>query len=183
MPTIEGELQTRTEDAERCAELSHFSCGDGRLDAEGVVESIVAEHHAGEHPLATLRVTRLLPSGSLVGLTAIEWKGVHFEHPLFPMAAYRDAAYVAVIALSAQYRGGYTSCDGLSLSDVLLIDVLRHICLSRNGTMPPVQALIAPDNWPSRNLFARYGFVQPIVTEPDLLYIRPRNLAVLHALG
>jgi hypothetical protein len=177
MPTIAGELRTSTEDATQVEDLAEFSCGDGRLAAERTVENIVAAYHSGRQQ-ATLRVTREVPDGALVGVVAIEWKGAVLRNPLFPVDAYSDAAYIAVLTLSGQYRGGYTTQDGASLSHALLLDALQHIADVNDGSMPPVQAIIEAANAPSRALFESFGFTQPIVTSPDLLYIRPRALPI-----
>jgi hypothetical protein len=177
MPTIAGELETCTEDATNCDDLVDFSCGDGRLPAEQTVEKIVAAYRSGRQS-ATLRVTREMPCRTLVGLTAIEWKGPVLRNPRFPMDGYGDAAYIAVLTLSEQYRGGYRSKGGTPLSRVLLIDALHHIADRNGGAVPPVQAIIESANAPSRALFESLGFEQPVVTSPDLLYVRPRGLPI-----
>lgn len=176
MPTIAGELQTCTEDATECDDLVDFSCGDGRLSAEAAVERIVAGCRSGGLPGVTLRATREVPPGTLVGITAIEWPGLVLRHPDFPGDAYADAAYIAVLTLSEQYRGGYRTQDGEPLSHALMADALRSIALAVDGEIPPVQAIVDPLNAPSRALCAHFGFIQPIVTEPDLWYVRPRGL-------
>ncbi len=176
MPIIEGELQTSSEDTAGCADLDAFSCGDKRHSYEETVERIVAYHHArAQHPSVTLRVTWELPARTLVGLCVILWKyGPKMEHPLLDGPEYQDAAYIDVITLSDRYRGGFTCPDGTPVSDFVLIEALRHI-EDHEGAMPIVQAVIERANTPSQELFARYGFRQPIVTEPDLLYVRRAN--------
>jgi len=176
MPTIAGELQTSTEDATECDDLVDFSCGDGRLEAEAAVERIVAGCRSGRLSGITMRVTREVPPGALVGISAIEWPGLVLRHPDFPSDAYKDAAYVAVLALNAQYRGGYQVQNGEPLSHALMADALRFIASAVDGEVPPVQAIIDPRNAPSRALCEHFGFIQPIVTEPDLWYVRPRGL-------
>lgn len=183
MPTIAGELQTCTEDATECGDLVNFSCGDGRLSAEAAVERIVAGCRSGKLPGATLRVTRETPQGMLVGITAIEWPGLVFRHPDFPGDAYVDAAYIVVLTLSEQYRGGYRTQGGEPLSHALMTDALRSIALAVDGEMPPVQAIVDPRNVPSRTLCEHFGFNQPIQTEPDLWYVRPRGLPLEESLG
>jgi hypothetical protein len=177
MPTIAGELSTSTEDATECADLAEFSCGDGHLAAEGVVERIISACRTGEKEVVTFRVTREMPPGHLVGLAAIDWPGLVYRSPAFPRDAFEDAAYIAVISLAARYRGGYTTADGKPLSHVLLADALEHISAdSESEEMPPVQAIIEPANVRSRALFEHFGFIQPVVTSPDLWYLRPRGL-------
>jgi hypothetical protein len=176
MPTIAGKLQTSTEDAAECDELVDFSCGDGRLAAEGAVERIVAGCRAGKLQNVTFRVTREVPAGTLVGVTAIEWPGLVLRHPSLNGDAFADAAYIAVLSLSEAYRGGYRTKEGKPLSHVLMTDALRHIGSEIDGEMPPVQAIIDPQNRPSKALFEHFGFIQPIETEPDLWYVRPRGL-------
>lgn len=173
MPIIEGDLQTATETAQECTELASFSCGDKRYAYEATVERIVARHRdQGLHGNVTLRVTRELPSRALVGLSIISWKaGPILRHRLIPVDEYMDAAYVHVIALSKDYRGRYTCRDGTPLSDFIVMETLRHI-EEHEKNMPIVQALIEPDNDPSRDMCARHGFEQPFVTAPDLLYVR-----------
>lgn len=176
MPTIAGELLTSTEDATKCEDLVDFSCGDGRLPAEGAVERIVAGCRAGRLRDVIFRVTREAPPGTLVGVTAIEWPGLVLRHPSLNGDAFADAAYIVVLSLSAEYRGGYRTQRGEPLSHVLMTDALQHIGSEAEGQMPPVQAIIDPQNARSRALCERFGFIQPIVTEPDLWYLRPRGL-------
>jgi ribosomal protein S18 acetylase RimI-like enzyme len=178
MPEIAGELQTCTESTDECTELAEFSCGDGRHPAEAAVERIVADHCGNKRSDISLLVTREMPSKALVGLAIIHWKGLVLEHPSFDDDGYEDATYIAVLALSAQYRGGYTLPDGTPLSSILLREALRHIAEEAEGEIPPVQAVIEPSNGLSRALVESFGFVQPIETSPDLLYVRPRGLTV-----
>lgn len=183
MPTIAGELQTSTEDATQCEGLADFSCGDGRLIAEGAVNRIVAGCRNGKLGESTLRVTRELPQGALVGLAAIEWPGLLFRHPSLDGDAYADAAYIVVLSLAEDYRGGYRTKDGEPLSHVLMGDALRHIASESDGEIPPVQAIIDPNNGPSRALADHFGFIQPLVTKPDLWYVRPRGLPLEEPTG
>jgi hypothetical protein len=178
MPTIAGELQTSTEDATQCEDLADFSCGDGRLAAEGAVNRIVTSCRNGKLPGITFRVTREYPpeSGSLVGVSAVEWPGLVLRHPGLQGDAYADAAYIAVLSLASAYRGGYRTKEGEPLSHVLMDDALRYIATESEGEIPPVQAIIDPSNGPSRTLVERFGFIQPLPTEPDLWYVRPRGL-------
>ena len=178
MPTIAGELRTCTEDATQCGDLVDFSCGDGRLVAERTVERIVASLRSDRRRNATVRITREVPGGALVGLVAIEWPGIKVRHADFPSDAYSDAAYIAVITLSNAFRGGYVSQAGQPLGEVLLEGALGFIASRNDGDIPPVQAIIEEENKPSRDLFERYGFEQPIVTNPDLWYVRPRGLSL-----
>jgi hypothetical protein len=55
-------------------------------------------------------------------------------------------------------------------------DALDYIDSDTASEMPPVQAIIDPQNAPSRSLCEHFGFIQPIMTEPDLWYVRPRGL-------
>lgn len=172
MPVIEGELVTRTESVGECLELASFSCGDKRHRHEETVERIVGHFREGRIAGATLRVTREMPSAALVGLSILELRaGPYIRHRLISEDEYRDATYAHVVALSAQYRGGYTCLDGIPVSDFIVAEMLRYI-RRREGTMPVVQALIEPDNELSREMCFRNGFEQPFVTSPDLLYVR-----------
>lgn len=127
-------------------------------------------------PDATLRVTREMPQRALVGVTAIERPGLVLRHPSLNGNAFADAAYIAVLSLAEEYRGGYRSKDDEPLSHILMKDALRYIGAKTEGEIPPVQAIIDPQNVPSRSLCEHFGFIQPIVTEPDLWYVRPRGL-------
>ncbi len=179
MPIIEGELQTYTETALICSELVHFSCGDKRHAYEATVERIVALYRdGGLSGDVTLRVTRELPSRTLVAVSIISWKaGPIIRHRLIREAEYRDAAYIDLIALSEQYRGRFTCQDGTPLSDFVVRETLGHI-EEHETVMPIVQALIEPDNDDSRDMCFRHGFEQPFVTSPDLLYIRRPDDAI-----
>jgi hypothetical protein len=176
MPIIAGELQTYTESLAGCHDLDDFSCGDKRHSYERTVERIVSAHRNGRgHPGATLRVTRELPARTLVGLSIILWRaGPKVRHDLLPADLYQDATYIDVIALSEGYRGegGFTCQDGTPVSDFVLIEALRYI-EEHEGAMPIVQAVIEAENGPSQELFRRHDFEQPIVTQPDLLFVRP----------
>jgi hypothetical protein len=178
MPTIEGELRTSTEAATECDDLDGFTCGDGRLVAEAAVGRIVNGCRKGKLPNATLRVTREMPAGALVGLAAIEWPGLVLRHPALNGDAFSDSAYIAVLSLAKEYRGGYETPGGEPVSHVLMRDALKHIAAKAEGEIPPVQAIIDPNNAPSQNLCEEFGFVRPIETEPDLWYMRPRGLPV-----
>jgi hypothetical protein len=176
MPIIAGELQTDTENATECADLANFSCGDKRHSYEDTVERIIARHHAGTHPHAdaSLRVTREMPAGTLVGLSIILWKfGPRIRHRWFPEDQYKDAAYIDVLALSEHYRGegGYECQDGTPVSDFVLAETLRHV-EEHEGRMPVVQGMVESDNELSRELLVRHGFEQPFVMPGDLLYVR-----------
>ncbi|HEY2537383.1 MAG TPA: hypothetical protein VGI24_10420, partial [Solirubrobacteraceae bacterium] len=172
MPRIEGELWTTTETPEQCVELASFSCGDKRHGHEATVERIVGYYRDGEIPAATLRVTREAPSGGLVGLSILTFRaGPIIRHRLISEAEYENATYVHVLALSANYRGGFTyKSDDTLLSDFLITETLGYINEHEDG-MPIVQALIEPGNERSREMCFRNGFEQPFVTSPDLLYV------------
>jgi hypothetical protein len=175
MPIIEGELQTFTENIQRCADLANFSCGDKRHSYEDTVERIIALHH-GRCPSAdtTLRVTREMPAGTLVGLSIILWKhGPRIRHRWLPEDLYADAAYIDILALSENYRGegGYKCRDGTPVSDFVLAETLRHI-EEHEGRMPVVQGVVEADNDDCRDLLARHKFEQPFVPAGDLLYVR-----------
>lgn len=177
MPRVTGELQTCSENASESADLTRFSCGDGRSSAEATVNEIVASYATGLNSFATVRVTREMPSGALVGLVAIEDGGLGYDHPLFRMKDWKDPVYIAVLTLSATYRGGYLDKDGNPLSHTLLRNALQFIAAREGGPVPSAQAVIAPDNEPSRRLFEAFGF-EMIPTTPELLYVRPRGLAI-----
>jgi len=176
MPTISGELETSVEDPTTCVELADFTCGDARRHAEDVVEMIVGQLSRGERPRATMLVTREVPSGTMVGLSAIEWEPVVIQHPSFPADAYQDAVYLAVLALSEPYRGRWTSIDGQPLSEVLLNEAYCQIASARSDGMPPIQAFVDPGNTPSLELTRNQGFEIQMEWLDELLLVRHRGL-------
>ncbi len=180
MPRLKGELQTTIEDPTTCEGLADFVCGDGTQHAEDVVEAIVRQIRAGERPSATFLVTRVLPSGALVGISAIQWRGVVVEHPDFPSDAYQDAAYIAVLSLHKSYRcrgERWTCCRGRPLSEVLLREALTHIALTAGTSfIPPVQAFVDPNNDPCLDLIRDHGFEVQMEWPEELLLIRGRDL-------
>lgn len=187
MPVLLGDLIARTEDATRCAELKTFKCGPGTVaaKAEAEVDNLVAVCCTGEAPRQNtiIRVTREEPPGNIVGVTGLERGGLALEHPKYTPYAYKDAAYVAMIGLSERYRDHqdpYRSKDGGRLGDFLLHDLLLHVKKTWRGGMPWVQALVDPDNGPSRDLFERHGFELHLSLGPksDALFRRPKNLKV-----
>jgi len=118
-----------------------------------------------------------MPQSTLVGIAAVEWPGLVLRHPSLNGDAFADAAYIAVLSLAEEYRGGYRTQADEPLSHALMKDALQYIETSAEGEMPPVQAIIDPQNSPSRRLCEAFGFTQPIITEPDLWFVRPRGLA------
>lgn len=177
MASIEGDLQTHTEEPNSCSDLAGLACGDGRLGAvEDEINEIIEELYAGNYPKAVLRVTREMPAATLVGIAAVEpRKGPLFDHLLIPADKNQDAAYVLVLALDKAYRGRKTSKYGTPLSEVLFIDVLRYLVETNGGAIPPVQAMIANANRPSRMLASKHGFRCPLQGIGASFYIRPRN--------
>ncbi|HEX3433129.1 MAG TPA: hypothetical protein VHT25_03605 [Solirubrobacteraceae bacterium] len=176
MPTISGELQTAVENPATCVELVDFTCGDARRHAEDTVELIVEQLRKGERPQATVLVTREVATGTLVGLSAIEWEPVRVQHPSFPMDAYQDAVYLAVLTLSEPYRGRWTSMHGQPLSEVLMNEAYCQIAAIRGDGMPPVQAFVDPGNTPSLALTRGQGFEVQVQWPNELMFIRPRGL-------
>lgn len=179
MPTLAGELQTHTEDAASCVGLPDFRCGDGRLRAEAAVEEIIEEYRSGEDLSVVTRVTRELPSGAIVGIAGIKRRGLRLRHPRLQEDAYQDAALMEVVALNAPYRGRYETRAGQPLSQFILVDALNHVASFSDGGIPPVQAVISPENLPSQAMAEAQGFVMlDPPTMPDRLYVRPRNLKI-----
>lgn len=181
MPRIEGALRTETEDPSTCDGLGDFSCGDGSLGpVEDEIEELVRDIRASNWPEAVFRVTRELPNRRIVGVAAIEpRRGSLFDDAR--LSAFRDAAYVGVLALSAEYRcrgERYTCAHGSPLSDVLLSHTFRYLADFNQGVMPTVQAAIAKNNHPSRRLVERYGFEIPIPTIGAAYYVRRKRLAL-----
>jgi hypothetical protein len=177
MPAIDGDLVTATEDVVGCGDLDGFSCGDGRIDAEAEVDGIVEDYVNDLLPDAIVRVTREQPSNRVVGLTAVEYRGVEYEHPLFEMDDWKGSVYLAVLTLAVGFRGSYVSKDGVPLSHVLMKDILNFLATRNDGVIPPVEAAIARDNGPSLALARHFGF-NPIPTLGYALYMRPRGLAI-----
>lgn len=174
MPAIAGELRTSTEDAADCSDLDAFSCGDRRIEAEETVEDIVGEYSNGLNSFVILRVTRELPKGDIVGVVGIEEGGVGYDHPLFQMDDWKDPVYLAVLTLSAAYRGRFVTQDGTPLSHVLMRGALEFLSSRNGGVVPSVQAAIAQENTPSRALAKAFGF-EMMPTLGNLLYVRPKG--------
>ncbi len=126
----------------------------------------------------TVRVTREYPGAHLVGLVGLEDEGVGYDHQLFELEDWKDPVYLAVLTLSAPYRGSCVTTDGVPLSHVLMADALSFAAEREGGETPSMQAVIAKDNLPSRSLAVRFGF-QPIPTLGEILYVRPRGLPIL----
>jgi hypothetical protein len=176
MPTISGELETAVENPTTCAELADFTCGDARHHAEDVVEMIIEQLRKGERPGTTMLVTREVPTGTMVGLSAIQWEPFLVEHPSFPMDAYQDAIYLAVVTLTEHRRGRYTSMHGQPLSEVLLNEAYCQIASVRSNGMPPIQAFVDPDNTPSLEMAIGHGFEVQLESADELMLVRPRGL-------
>ena len=176
MPTISGELQTLVEDPRTCADLVDFTCGDARRHAEDTVELIIEQLSKGERPHATMLVTREVHTGTLVGLSAIEWQPLRIQHPSFPMDAYQDAVYLAVLTLSEPYRGRCRSIHGQPLSEVLANEAYCQIASVRGDDLPPIQAFVDPGNTPSLELTRSQGFEIQVEWSNELMVVRPRGL-------
>jgi ribosomal protein S18 acetylase RimI-like enzyme len=127
--------------------LRSFSCGSSNA-AEREVDKIVGMVAGGEVDFEVVRVAENDPDGSLMGLCVVSHR--EFE-------AEEDPAYVQVIARAAACRG-YRLPDGGRLGDLLLSDALTQIKMIWGAPMPFVWALVAPDNAPSLDLFAHWGF-------------------------
>jgi hypothetical protein len=186
MPTLAGDLVSRTEDATSCADLKSFRCGTGTIfpKAEKEVDDIIANAcnlNVPERKNMIVRVTREVPPSAIVGVSGLEQGGIAFPHPKFTPHAYKDAAYVAVIGLSEHYRDDqdpFRTREGGRLGDVVLHDLLLHVKKTWRGGMPWVLALVDPDNESSRDLFERHDFRLFLESTPDSLFRRPKNLKV-----
>jgi hypothetical protein len=93
--------------------------------------------------------------------------------------AYTDAAYIAVIGLSGQFRSSdpddpWKTKAGERLGDYLMSDALRFVKREWRGGMPWCLTLVDPTNDPSRTLFERHDFVL-FIQLGDALYRRPKN--------
>jgi ribosomal protein S18 acetylase RimI-like enzyme len=96
-----------------------------------------------------LRIAEDPANGALIGVCATHARTIG-EDP--------DAAYVLVIGVNAPFRG-FRTAAGIGMGDVLLLDALAQIRERWGGdVMPPVWALIAPENARSHALFERHGF-------------------------
>jgi ribosomal protein S18 acetylase RimI-like enzyme len=187
MPTLAGALVSRTEDATCCDELKAFSCGPGTIfpKAEEEVDAIVrvaCDLNSPERKNMITRVTREEPPGSIVGITGLERGDMQFQHPRYA-APYRDAAYVAVIGVSSEYRSGtdpYRTPLGGRLGDHLLNELLLYVKQSWRGGMPWVFTAVNPDNASSREMFERFDFefMFRMAPEGDAMFRRPKNLKV-----
>jgi hypothetical protein len=175
MPKIAGGVETHTVDPTQCADLPDFSCGDGRLGAESVVNRIVQSYGAGKHPDNTVRVTREVLTGKLVGVTAFERGG--YRHPALAGKEYANPFYLAVLSLEAAYRNGFTDEQGTPISRLLLIDALEQISYQGGPPMPSVQTVIDRENKRSWALAEAYGF-ELAFEQGNRLYVRPEGLPI-----
>jgi ribosomal protein S18 acetylase RimI-like enzyme len=187
MPILAGDLVPGTEDATCCADLKNFKCGPGTISpkAESEVDNIVAaacDLNAAERKNMIMRVTREVPPGAVVGVAGLERGDFVFPHPKFT-APYKDAAYVAVIGISEQYRDDkdpFRTKDDGRLGDFLLHDLLMHVKANWRGGMPWVFVAVNPDNDSSVSLFERHDFEYMFRLAPngDAMFRRPKNLKV-----
>lgn len=93
------------------------------------------------------RVAEDANSGALIGFCFVQKREL-----LVP-----DDMYIALIAVSAAYRRRRLP-DGTRLGSFLLRDALVRIKMLCGPPMPPVWALISPENVASHSLFADWGF-------------------------
>jgi hypothetical protein len=164
MPELAAAPRVRSVDPRSYAPFARFSCG-GDLKFEREVDEIVQGLYSGRYPIPYVRVADDDETGALIGVCGTGPR----EFPGDP-----DAAYVAIIGISAEFRG-YRTPNGTRLGALLLADALQEIKTRGNAPpMPPVWALIDPANGASHNLFADFGF-EFIPGTPGGYDIRYRN--------
>jgi ribosomal protein S18 acetylase RimI-like enzyme len=130
---------TRWADPKAVPSLATFACG-GSTPYEVEVDDLVHDIHA--NGVIDVRVAEDAV-GTLAGLCMV--------HPR-PLGPFADAGYIAVIAVTAKYRGA-------RVGDHLLHDALTMISSAVAGQMPLVWAMIAPGNQKSHDLFERHHFL------------------------
>ncbi|HSZ13726.1 MAG TPA: GNAT family N-acetyltransferase [Solirubrobacteraceae bacterium] len=165
--------------ARRFAPLRGFSCGRGGAAWETVVNRTARGLYLGREnrPLTTIVLED--GSGRLIGFCCVG----RDELPL-RAGRHRGTAWsVLVIGTDRRHRGQRLQ-DGSSPGDVLLRAALERIAEERGGRDPLVWAHIAPENEPSRALFARHGFDElpaTAVVGGDIVWVRPqrRRLAAM----
>jgi hypothetical protein len=138
-----------------------FSSGTGEIETK--VNKMITDRSEGNGPPAHWLVMEM-GLGNLVGVSA--WMRCPLTYDVLPTPSptalnvtvtVPNAAYIHVIALKAEYRGGRLP-DGTLLSDYLLNGTQCHIKHAYNGTMPWTWALAEGANEPSHKLFLRNGF-------------------------
>src|SRR5271167_1800727 len=107
-PALTGDLVAGLVNPTTCVDLLGFRCGPGTTfpRAEKEVNNLIAQCCARTvgREKVSIRVTREVPPGTLVGVTGLERGSPNIQHPKFRGHFYNGAAYVAVIALSERYR-------------------------------------------------------------------------------
>lgn len=140
-----------------------FSSGTGEIETK--VNKMITDRSEGNGRPANWLVMEL-GLGNLVGVSAwipnspLTYDVLPTPSPsaLNVMINIPTAAYIHVIALKAEYRGGRLP-DGTRLSDYLLNGTQCHIKRAHNGIMPWTWAFAEGGNEPSHKLFLRNGFV------------------------
>ena len=167
MPALASAPRLRSVDPTTYAAFRNFSCG-GTSEFEREVDGIVAMHVRGEQPSKVVRVAEA--SGELAGFCIVT------QRTLDTIAL--NAAYIALIAISAPFRGRRLP-DGGRISDLLLHDALEQAKQLWSGPpMPSVWAVVHRDNGPSHALFDRWGFgCIPTAGDHHIRY-RPAGLGI-----
>jgi hypothetical protein len=139
----EGDLVARVEAATSCRELLKFRCGPGTLfpkaeDEVHKILSIACDPSDPRRKEMTLQVAREEPCRAIVGVVGIERGPLQIQHTKYTPHAYKDAAYIAVLALSEHYRTDdpndpWETKDGERLGDALMHAALRHIKKGARG--------------------------------------------------
>jgi hypothetical protein len=148
MPALATPPRVRSVDPTAYTPFSTFSCG-GSTDHEDEVDLLVGWLHAGKFDPAVVRVTEDPETDGLVGFCVVERR---------PFRTDPDTAYIALIGVSADWRGTRLP-DGGRLGAFILGDALNQIkALWHGPPMPTTWARVARDNSASHRIFADWGY-------------------------
>lgn len=149
---------------ERNQLIKGFSTGTSTKH-ENDVNGLVAQYFWGTRktPLVLMETA----PGTVAGVCGFSPEALSFsiavhlpqpEHVEVPVVKVPNASYIAVIGLSADFRG-YKLEDGTRLGVYLLGGALSQIrILGGEGRTPAVWAYVHPDNEKSHEMFSAHGF-------------------------
>jgi ribosomal protein S18 acetylase RimI-like enzyme len=145
--------------------LLDFSCG-GSTPYEREVDEIVEQYRNGHQaPFLQFTMAHGPRTGELYGVCAVFARWLPDVSPA--------AMYVGVIGVAEGARGRRLPGD-VRLGDRLLEDALARVDASWLA-VPPVWALIDPENHPSLKLFARHGFSELPLRGKYAVVYRPQK--------
>lgn len=167
MPFLSAAPVAQTVDPYQWAKFDGFSCGGGSAYEQHV--DLLASQLFDYQIDGVFRAAEMPDDGALAGFCFWHMRALLNSYP-------DDIPYIAVIAVSADFRGKKLP-SGLSVGDFLLSDALANIentCCGAGDPMPAVWALIDKGNGASQKLFERYEFE----ALPDDAGLDPLGVAV-----